>query len=133
MKLVRMRNARVRRLWAWLAIAALLFGSLAPAFAHAYGADGAGLTEICTVDGVRYIDAAGRILPPDGSVHLERMRHCAFCSAHHPWVGLLPGIDPSPGVFSDAATPSPRRFLAGPRPLFPWVSANPRAPPVARA
>ncbi len=116
------------RLTTWIAALAILLASLAPSLSHALAsASGAGWIEICTVQGSKWIsaDQAGSERAP-ASAHVAD--HCPYCSLHTPALGLPPA-DTSTGQPPSLAHEVPLAFLAAPRTLHAWVSAQPRAPP----
>lgn len=108
---------------------AILLASLAPSLSLALAsATGATWFEVCTTQGSRWIQAGedGSERAP-ASAHV--LDHCPYCSLHAPTLGLPP---------ASSLTHLPRRlahevplaFLAAPRTLHAWVSAQPRAPPL---
>lgn len=128
----------MRALSAWLAIAALLLASLAPAVSHALSAAHRshavfppGLHEICTGSETAssWHHAAGHDgshLPSQHDFHAE---HCPFCRIQSD-VPVLPPLDkPAPLSIAGGYT-YPPLFYVAPSPLFAWVQAQPRAPPL---
>lgn len=121
------KPARTRALHVWIALLAILFGALAPAFSHAVAPRDrlAGSMEICTMDGIKTVssDDAGTGAPPD---HI--LKHCSYCLSH----STPPALPPTTG-FVMASTASAERypplFYQAAHALFPWTAANPRAPP----
>ncbi|WP_028311324.1 DUF2946 domain-containing protein [Derxia gummosa] len=122
--------AALHRLASWLALAAMLFGALAPAISHAIAADGHdGWVRICSAGAVKWLPAEA--VPPEqrspASQHAPTLDHCPFCALH---ADLLP---PAPDADSRLTTPAmheaPTAFLRAPRTLHAWASAQPRAPP----
>lgn len=115
----------------WLAVLAMVLNALWPLLAQARPAGGAGLKEICTSGGVKYVSGAasdGTASPPDQvSRHLQS--HCLLCAsgsdkpvaAAAPLeAGLaadLPGL--SVAAFATVAPPGPLQRSP----------AHPRAPP----
>lgn len=112
----------------WIALLAILFGALAPAFSQAVTppAGLAGTMEICTMDGIRTMsldDAGSQNPPPD-----HFLKHCSYCLSH----STPPALPPTTGfVIASAATAEryPPLFYRAAHALFPWTAANPRAPP----
>jgi len=112
----------------WIALLAILFGALVPAFSQAVAQPGrfAGPMEICTMDGIRTMspdDADTRTPPPD-----HFLKHCSFCLSH----STPPALPPTTGfVMAHAASAEryPPLFYQATHALFPWTAANPRAPP----
>ncbi|MEI2678917.1 MAG: DUF2946 domain-containing protein [Burkholderiaceae bacterium] len=119
-----------RRFACWMAVLAVLMAALAPAISHALGTTGAtSWTEVCTAQGSRWVqeDGARGGDPAPGAQHA--FEHCPYCSFHSHEVGIppaplraLPASEPAPAV--------PQAFLAAPRTLHAWLSAQPRAPPL---
>ena len=123
-----------QRLFARLCVAAMMFAALAPAISQAMvasrGAD-AGLTQICTHAGLKWVDAAtGEVREAPGesgmSTHMER---CPFCATQPP---ALPGLQRGASVVpAPLAEELPFLFSHAPRPLAIWSRALTRAPPLA--
>lgn len=116
----------------WIALLAILFSALAPAFSQVMAAPArfAGQMEICTMDGVRVMtpdmNDAGT---PDTDAPSDRfLQHCSYCLTHPTPPALLP---PAGFVIASAASvePYPPLFYQTSHALFPWTAANPRAPP----
>jgi hypothetical protein len=117
-----------QRFTSWTAVLAVLLASLAPTLSLALGAaNSATWVEICTTQGSKWV-ATGE----DGSGHapasIHPLEHCPYCSLHTPTLGLPPltGVQPLPVRLSHAV---PVAFLAAPRTLHAWLSAQPRGPP----
>jgi len=133
--------SRVRRKTAaWIALVAMLAGTLLPTVSHALAsARGEAWTAVCTAQGVRWV-AADAI--PDGAGDAAASTEpilpastapsdlCPVCSLSvH-----LPGLPPAStdAVPPDAnASPMPGLFRHAPRTQFAWLGALPRAPPSA--
>jgi hypothetical protein len=123
-----------RRAVAWLALLALVLGSLAPAWAHALsGSRVPAWVEVCTAEGPQWVSmgasgsgATGPALPSAG--HTE---HCPYCSLHAPTPGLPPaaaeGLPRLARVYSVPGAPAQ---AAQHEPV--WLNARPRAPPPLR-
>lgn len=116
------------RLTHWIASLAILLASLAPSLSQALAsASGTSWIAVCTTQGSKWIQSAadGSERAP-GSVHV--VDHCPYCSLHAPTLGLPPATDlvllPLRRCREVVAA-----FLAAPRTLHAWVSAQPRAPP----
>jgi len=123
-----MQFRRITRLVAsWIAVLAVLMAALAPAASHAVGSQGAASwVEVCTAQGSRWVqnDAGGDSIP--GAEHA--LEHCPYCSIHPNAVGIPPApLQDLPAA--GLAHAVPQAFLAAPRTLHAWVSAQPRAPP----
>jgi len=109
---------------------AILLTSLAPAISHALGsARTASWVEICTAQRAERLPA-GTDESGGAPAVKHLLEHCPYCSIHVPALGMPPvrvAVAPVPA----AAQEFPRAFLAAPRTLRAWVSAQPRAPPLA--
>lgn len=125
-----MRKLRARRLLTtWIAILAVLMASLAPSVSHALGlSNGASWIEVCTAQGSKWqqSDSDDSRSAPAAAHVLE---HCPYCSIHAPALGLPPVPEVVP-LSLDLKDEFPLAFLAAPRTLHAWVSAQPRAPPL---
>jgi hypothetical protein len=125
-----MRVLRVhRRLTSWFVLLAVLASTLVPSWSHALGlAQGASWVEVCTAKGSRWVQAddggAGSV---PSLAHAAE--HCPYCSVHTPALGLPPAVTAELPVSALSQT-VPRAFLAAPRTLPAWASAQPRAPPL---
>lgn len=125
-----MRAVRAHcRLTCWIAALAILLASLAPSLSHALAsAANSNWIEVCTTQGAKWVQAGdeGSKQAP-ASAHV--LEHCPYCSLHAPALGLPPAGDRVhlPLRLGDEV---PLAFLAAPRTLHAWVSAQPRAPPL---
>ena len=122
-----MMNRARRRYTTWIAVMAILWMAFAPVLSQAFAASSAqDWADICRTQ------AAGSgsqpTSPDTGAAHA--LEHCPYCFTHHVSLGLPPanGATVQALVLSDVM---PRAFLAAPRRLYAWVSAQPRAPPSA--
>lgn len=115
-----------RRITSWIAALAVLLAALAPAVSHALGSRlGASWVEVCTLAGSKWVQP-GEDSAPAGAQVVE---HCPYCTLHSPAIGMPPA--PPADVPVLVAGPFvPPAFLAAPRTLHAWASAQPRAPPV---
>ncbi len=124
-----MRALPVRtRLTSWIAVFAILLASLVPSLSQAMGFEkGMSWIEVCTAQGSKWVaDDAGDSGTPATTKHL--LEHCPYCSIHSPALGMPPAtISVAEAV--DRGHEVPLAFLAAPRTLHAWVSAQPRAPP----
>ena len=109
---------------------AILMAALAPSISHALGAkNGASWVEVCTTVGAKWVQPDGSVTdkaPASGYAH--PFEHCPYCSLHANAIA----IPPAPLALVPALAlshPLPAAFLAAPRTLHAWVSAQPRAPP----
>jgi hypothetical protein len=127
------RNRRRQCFTAWIASFAILLASLVPSISHALSAaqpaDSSTFAEICSVHKLqKTADAvsSGIHSPVEKDWHIE---HCPFCFTHADALAL----PPSAKITVPAATGSSLHtslFFHSPRPLFAWIAAQPRAPPV---
>lgn len=117
-----------RRLTTWIAALAILLAALAPSLSHALASAGRpSWVEICTTQGSRWVPSGendSERAPPSAHV----LEHCPYCSLHAPTLDLPPvaHLMHLPLRLSHQV---PLAFLAAPRTLHTWVSAQPRAPP----
>lgn len=133
-----------QRLFAWIALFAMLSGVLLPSVGQAAGAGGQGSggiwrLEICSASGNHWIEldaAQARDFiahagdPASGGEAAATSGHCPWCCGHSQAAGLPPAVLPS---FALPAQPGvlPVSFLPAARPLHAWATARPRAPPQA--
>ncbi len=118
-----------RRLTTWIAALAILLASLAPSLSHAVAsATGTNWIEVCTTQGSKWI-AAGEDSSERAPASAHVLEHCPYCSLHAPDLALPPAND-SAQLSARLAYEFPLAFLAAPRTLHAWVSAQPRAPPL---
>jgi Protein of unknown function (DUF2946) len=108
---------------------AILMAALAPSVSQALGlSKGISWIEVCTAQGSKWLqgDLDGSGSAPASEHVLE---HCPYCSLHV----LALGMPPAPGLVAPVPRlrhDRPMAFLAAPRTLHAWVSAQPRAPPI---
>lgn len=116
----------------WIAFVAILFGPLAPSVSHAIAANNtqtASWLEICSADGMRFIQIDGQLADPSApSEHGLHMEDCPFCLNHAGAHGLPPSNNYTMPV-ADRADIQPSLFYQSPHPLFIWSAAQSRAPP----
>ena len=120
-----MRSLASRRLATWIAALAVLLAALAPAISHAMGSS---WVEVCTVQGSKWVpvDDGGDAGQTDPAHALE---HCPYCSLQLPALAVPP-VTPQLPLVVAPTDEFPLAFLAAPRTLHAWVSAQPRAPPL---
>lgn len=126
-----MRFHRASRVMtSWIAVLAILMAALAPSISHALGAkNGASWIEVCTSVGAKWVQPDGSSkdqAPASGDVH--PFEHCPYCSLHANAVAI-PAAPVVPALAISSSDLLPTAFLAAPRTLYAWVSAQPRAPP----
>jgi hypothetical protein len=111
--------------------------ALAPTLSHAFRNDvPVGWIEICSLTGAKLMKAdVGTVAQGDKSGKStdegggHALKHCPYCSTHTTVLGLPPAA--LAGLRLDTlAFYVPELFLAAPRILFAWASAQPRAPPL---
>ena len=119
-----------RTLTSWLAILAILMSALAPSISHALGSKfGPSWVEICTPSGAKWVQAGSGTsdeAPASPGGHL--LEHCPYCSLHANAIAV-PATPVASVPLLLPAHDLPIAFLAAPRTLYAWVSAQPRAPP----
>lgn len=104
----------------WMALAPLASQALGPRQSEAW-------IEICGVNGAKWIKAdAGSPAQPQPGAH--PLDHCPYCSVHASALGM----PPAPLLLHPAALryEVPQAFLAAPRTLHAWRTAQARAPPL---
>jgi ABC-type amino acid transport substrate-binding protein len=120
-----------RRLAAWIAGLAVLFGALAPTLARAMaaGPGDAAWTEICTGAGMVRVAVPADSAPDEsGSGSGVAGIDCPYCQTHAGSFALPPApraVVPVAELFR----PLPELAYSSPRPLFAWAASRPRAPP----
>lgn len=122
------------RLWtAWLLAAAMLLAAFAPVLAQASqarrGAD-MSLSPVCVGGMLKWVDVAtGQVKDGQGDPSLgEHLERCPFCTTHS--AVALPRADVRQDFSSVASHEAPPLFFHAPRPLFAWLRAPSRAPPL---
>lgn len=125
-----MRFSRVaRKLFSWMACAAVLMGSLAPILTHALErSPGNNWVEVCTAMGSQWVKADGTSQAPGETPADHAQQHCPYCSSHVPVLGVPPATA-TVLVLPTLRVGLPELFLLAPRTLFAWSTAQPRAPP----
>jgi hypothetical protein len=119
-----------RRLTAWLAVLALVMGSLAPALGQAVAVSSGqhDWVQVCSASGMFWVRADEDPANPNPP-SAEFSTACPSCSLYGGAPGLPPGLLPG-AVLSDGTSPPP-----GLRPCDPsasvWAPAQARAPPVS--
>ncbi|KGD94138.1 hypothetical protein JL37_12630 [Achromobacter sp. RTa] len=123
----------------WIALAAILWASLAPSLAHALGMGHEGgasrriSVEYCAAEGAALVSldvrgddhGAGQ----DGA-HGDG-QHCPFCRNPQADAGILPAPIPVLPAPAARAFGYPPLFFLAAHPLHAWSAAQPRAPPAA--
>jgi hypothetical protein len=126
---------RPQRLFAWIALVAMLALALLPTLSHAFAAargDGvAGSGEICSADGTRRA-AGNERAPASPASALDHFgQHCPFCARGG--VDLAPPPAHRLAALTTAVDARPRLFWRAPALPFAWRSAAPRGPPAFAA
>lgn len=123
-----------RRVSAWVALLALVFGALAPTVTQAMVADGdrADWLAVCSVSGMVWVQAdTGEVRDrqPDSSGPMsDASPHCLWCMLHGGVAGLPAdqhGIDLPPRL-----TDLPPAYYRAPLAATVWAPAQSRAPPL---
>lgn len=142
-----------KRFISCLALVAMLLNLFAPTIAHAFSKVSGKpqpWMQICSVSGIQYIPLALNLIANNDSDYTAAdsiyfsstakqsnpdnsnmpMQHCAYClsHAHHAAVFIQQNLT----VFDRHFTQEfPPLFYQSHAPLFAWVVANPRAPPIS--
>lgn len=118
-------------LTSWMAALAILMAALTPSISPALSAKaGVSWIDICTSLGAKWAlpvaDAAdtANLAPVSDDVH--PLEHCPYCSVHASAEALPAALVVLALSRSDLL---PTAFLAAPRLLYAWLSAQSRAPP----
>lgn len=121
-----------RRLAAWLALLAVLWGALVPTLAQAAvsASDRQGWVEVCSASGVLWVRVDGVAESPSG-----QSGSMADAAAHCPWCPMqgAAGLPPEPALStaSNAQGSVPAAAFTSARPAALWPTAQSRAPPAA--
>jgi hypothetical protein len=126
------------RLTSWLLCFGMVWSGLAPTISHAMArANGQTVSwvEICTSMGIRIVklDAQGGLSQPSAPMEKgAHFEHCPFCFTHSNVTALLNdgALWRIPAARHHEV---PKRFLASPRSVFVWSSAQARGPPSIRS
>ena len=114
---------------------AILLASLMPAITQAFASrqvTDSFLSAVCSnSSGARFLASA--VVPVKSGQPAQgkpmAMEHCPYCFTHAGSFGIMPGHET--GIVKLALSQAyPPLFYRAPYPLFAWISANPRAPPV---
>ena len=128
-----MRRIATRRSFAaWTALLAVLAAALLPALSHAFapGRDATKWVEVCSAMGPMAIEVPANGPGFPKAPKASDFEHCPFCSVQAAPAAILP---PTVSVLALPAVsePVPPLFLHAPHPLFAFLTAQPRAPPLA--
>jgi len=124
-------NRITRRVTAWIACLAMLFGALAPALSQALpAATGAPWAEICSISGTKLVNVgAAPGEDAHGTKHVAfHAEHCPLCATHAGAFALPATAGFTIPLIAPQAT-HPVLFFQSPRPLAIWTVAQSRAPP----
>jgi hypothetical protein len=112
---------------AWLALFAL---TLLPSLKRVVdAATQRGWVEVCSVRGMRWVAPDGTLSERGpGGQGVSHGKHCPLCGSA---AAALPTAAAQMVLVAFEVRAVARLFLAAPRPLFAWSSAQPRAPPLA--
>lgn len=122
--------AKRQTLLLWIALLAVLFGTLAPTVSHALVAvSPAETVQICSVQGYKLIKLPGTDTDQQPSSMQQSMQHCAFCTLHGGDTALIPSLALTLTAIAGRAV-HPLLFYSAPHTLYAWSIAHPRAPPV---
>lgn len=126
-------SRKPRRLVAWLALLAMLWGALVPTLAQAVVAssDGPGWMEVCSTSGVVWVrvDVAVDASTPEPSPMAADSSACAWCLLQGS--ADVPPNHASTALVTHAPGALPDTLFASIVPLAVWSTAQSRAPPLA--
>lgn len=126
-------HAYRQRLFAWIAIIAILGAALLPSVVHsADGGPDPMLHDLC-LGGATQAERAALDVGPgqdgrDSRYAAHILDHCPFCCGH-PLLAVLPAQTPSIPLVTDGGPIVPRLFLVAPQRPFAWSPSLPRSPP----
>ena len=118
-----------RKFIQWIAILAVVTGSLAPSISQAISVaqDGKGFAvEVCTATGSKMTVMLGADHKQDQETK-KTNEHCPFCIMHGAYA--LPVNSTLSFAKPESHHLYPQLFYQSPKPLFAWVSLPSRAPP----
>ncbi|MFL9880878.1 DUF2946 domain-containing protein [Herbaspirillum rhizosphaerae] len=121
------RSTIKQKITAWTAIFAVLLMVLAPTLSRAFSPEPSSPAfwmEICSAFGVNKSDA-----PVSGKEQLAASAHCPYCLMHADVLTPPPHVAVGETVFTISHL-LPRLFYRAPQPLFAWIVAPSRGPPV---
>ena len=121
----------ISRLAIWIAILAVLAGSVMPSVSHLLASwKGPVWAQMCSTSGTRFV-ALGDLAPksPLGDMATDHTKHCPFCLNHGGSLGLPPAAPLTLPLLAGTSL-LPLQFYQSHRPLFAWATAQPRGPPV---
>lgn len=110
----------------WIALCAILMAALAPSISHMLARRGEADAPFCNMPEHAMTHASSAA---DKSAHGMNMDDCGYCSmqAHLP---MLPSVAAVAPLMLDIVRCAPPLFFLAPRPLFVWLNARSRAPPL---
>lgn len=120
-----MRNLATKTFIHWMAVLAILMGSLAPSISQAASSSNSSFKmEICSADGSKI----SQVIDVDTEKSLPvGHEHCPYCLVH---AISTPAVDTDLEFAKPQSTNLyPQLFYQSPKPLFAWVSLPSRAPP----
>ena len=119
-----------RRLTAWLAMVALVLGSLAPTLAQAAvaGSDRSDWVQVCSATGMLWVQADHLAGETQSAPLADMSMQCPWCSLHSPSTGLPPAL--ASGVAPATPASLPPGSTAAAAPVSVWIAAPARAPPL---
>ena len=125
---MRLRTHTQRRT-TWIAVLAILMMAFAPLLSQAFGANSSSAwAEVCSVYGTKWVKVdPGTTDPQPSPASGHPLDHCPYCSLHASTLGMPPApLVSLPPAVQHAV---PQAFLAAPRTLHAWRTAQARAPP----
>ncbi len=116
---------------------AILLASLMPTITQAFASrqvTDSFLSAVCSNSGVAKFVSFAVVTekssqPGQNNNKPMAMEHCPYCFTHAGSFGIMPGHELTI-IKLALSQPYPQLFYRSPYPLFAWISANPRAPPV---
>lgn len=124
-----------RRFTAWVALAALVLGALAPTVSQAMATSGdrADWLQVCSVSGMVWVQAdTGEVrdqLPDGGAPISDASQHCPWCTLHG-GAASLPVVQTRLDL-PPRLTDLPPAFYRAPLATTAWAPPQSRAPPFA--
>ena len=124
-----------RRLAAWLALLAVLWGALVPTLAQAVVSSSGrqGWVEVCSASGVLWVRVDGGAESPTSPTGQSGSKVDA--SAHCPWCPMqgAAGLPPEASLINTASAQGsvPHAAFTSARPALLWSKAHSRAPPAS--
>jgi hypothetical protein len=127
-------NRTINYCAAWMGCFVILLASMAPSISRvliAFDTHAPSIIEICTMDGMVQITDDTAPYPTSAATQqVMHIEHCPFCLNNPLALGLTPAAPVSTQPVLSSYYQFPALFYQASTPLFAWLSAQPRAPPV---